>query len=174
MVEKEVAGRSNTATSARENTVVRTVSKPTSKVSRKRKGRKAKRERMTADEARSFEGFSESNTELLLSMLECNCSPYLDVFTYGRWQAQDMQVRKMDKDKGEGAYKLPLYRTIEKTDEDTGEVTQVSIPAGNSNVFCRCQVDAKQSKQDDSLAQAATDMSNRLGVNMGVVSEVAA
>ena len=135
MIEKELAGRANQASS---NDNGNPLSKPN--VSRKRKGRKAKRAQMTADEARSFDGYSETNTNLLTALLECSCSPYLDVYTYARGQAQGFQVRKMDKSKGEGAYKLPLYRTVEKED-DEGNVKQVSIPAGNSNVFCRCQVD---------------------------------
>ena len=44
--------------------------------------------KMTPDQAITFNGFSEQNTVSVLEALAergCDCQPYLDVFTFGRW-----------------------------------------------------------------------------------------
>ena len=39
---------------------------------------------MTAQEARSFDGFSVSNAAQVMAQRGCGCEPYVDVFTYNR------------------------------------------------------------------------------------------
>ena len=59
--------------------------------------------RMTAAEATSFATYSPTNAIHVRASLACGCQPYLDVFTYRRWQAQGFQVQPL---KGEG----PLFQ----------------------------------------------------------------
>jgi hypothetical protein len=93
---------------------------------------------MTAEEARSFDSFSVANAVTVEQALPCGCEPYVDVFTYRRWQAQGMQVQR-----GEKAIRLPLiYQRTEK-DPETGEET-TARRMGRSAVFCRCQVKPRE------------------------------
>ena len=92
---------------------------------------------MTAEQARTFEhGTSSNNAAMLQAVLPCNCKPYEDIFTYGRWKAQGFQVRR-----GEKSKKITTYKTGKtKVDEKTGEETPGRKFAKKSAVFCRCQV----------------------------------
>lgn len=96
-------------------------------------------EKMTAAQAKTFEdGFSIANATILeLAAQErgCDCEPYVDWFTYKRWQAQGFQVQK-----GEKSSRLPRYITVDKVQTD-GTTKPVSIMK-RSCVFCRCQVKA--------------------------------
>ncbi len=96
-------------------------------------------EPMTADDARRFDRFSVGNAVAVKSALPCGCEPYVDVFTYRRWQAQGMQVQR-----GEKAIRLPMIYQRSEKDPETGEET-TSRRMGSSAVFCRCQVKPKQS-----------------------------
>ena len=95
-------------------------------------------QKMSPAEARSFERVSVGNATLLLTLLECECQPYQDVFTYRRWKAQGFQVQK-----GQKAIKLPLIRHYSRTDPDTGEEKHGRM-MGRSAVFCRCQVKGRE------------------------------
>lgn len=92
---------------------------------------------MTESEATVFEqGFSLQNAAILdMAATErgCNCEPYIDWFTYKRWQAQGYQVQK-----GEHGVKLSCFLKMKQTDKD-GKETTYSRP-WTSVVFCRCQV----------------------------------
>lgn len=91
-------------------------------------------DKMTAAEARSFDGHSERNAMLIMSQLKCECEPYEQVFTYARWKAQGMQVQK-----GEHGLRIPTIMAYEVEDKETGEVKTRSRK-GTSVVFCKCQV----------------------------------
>jgi N-terminal domain of anti-restriction factor ArdC len=90
--------------------------------------------RFTPETAREFDRFSVANAVTVKKSLPCGCEPYVDVFTYRRWQAQGFQVQR-----GQKAIKLPLIYKRSETDPKTGERTE-SRRVGRSAVFCRCQV----------------------------------
>ena len=97
-------------------------------------------ENMTAVSAQTFEnGPSVAHTALLMEVAEtkgCQCQPYIDWFTYRRWQAQGFQVQK-----GEKGTKLTTWIHYQTTDKEGHEVERTR-PKGTS-VFCRCQVQPK-------------------------------
>ncbi|MEE9612352.1 MAG: hypothetical protein V3W19_13945 [Desulfatiglandales bacterium] len=102
--------------------------------------------KMTAKQAKEFDTISEKNYLMVKALLAsksdpCQCEPYKDVFTYGRWKAQGYQVQR-----GSKAIKAPLVKrgTKEVEHPTTGEkdikhwrVMTVSY------LFCRCQVKRK-------------------------------
>ena len=94
-----------------------------------------KRPPMTADEARSFDRFSVANAARVAGAIAargCDCEPYGDVFTFGRWIAQDRVVCK-----GEKGIQLPVV--IHGTKETkAGGVEEITL-LRRSYVFCRCQ-----------------------------------
>jgi hypothetical protein len=93
---------------------------------------------LTPETAKQFDRYSVANAVTVKQALPCGCEPYVDVFTYRRWQAQGMQVQR-----GEKAIRLPLiYQRTEK-DPETGEET-TARRMGRSAVFCRCQVKPKE------------------------------
>ncbi len=92
------------------------------------------RPEFTSESAKQFDRFSVGNATLLLSVLNCGCQPYSDVFTYRRWKAQGMQVQK-----GQKAIKLPLIVRGSVKDPETGKEETFSMRK-SSAVFCRCQV----------------------------------
>lgn len=90
------------------------------------------REVMTPEQARTFNGVSHANAAALFAAAHergCGCEPYVDWFTYGRWQAQGYQVQR-----GEHGVRLP---TIVHSEDDEGNERRW---ARSSVVFCRCQV----------------------------------
>ena len=91
-------------------------------------------QRMTPQEARTFDRYSVANAVLVETVLECGCKAYEDVFTYRRWKAQGYQVQR-----GEKATRLPMIAAREEKDEQTGEV-KVRRFRTRSAVFCRHQV----------------------------------
>lgn len=96
--------------------------------------RQATAQKMTAEEARTFEhGESSSNARMLGMVMECDCQPYEDIFTYNRWKAQGFQVQK-----GEKGKRITVFSRSTKADAAGNEVSY-SFPSG-STVFCRCQV----------------------------------
>ena len=93
--------------------------------------------RFTPETARHFDRFSVANAATVMGSLECGCEPYVDVFTYRRWQAQGMQVQK-----GQRSIRLPVIVHGTKKDKETGEESSISMRR-TSAVFCRCQVAPK-------------------------------
>jgi hypothetical protein len=95
--------------------------------------------KMTADDARTFHTFSVSNAarveEHTAEVLGCGCQAYVDVFTFRRWIAQGMVVRK-----GEKAIRIPVRIPIRKRDKTTGEQAIVGTTAKMVSVFCRHSV----------------------------------
>ena len=87
---------------------------------------------MTSDEARTFERYSAFNAATVKASLPCGCEPYEDVFTFKRWIAQGLVVRK-----GEHAVRISTYAPI--TDKETGEI--IGRRPWRSAVFCRHQTD---------------------------------
>ncbi len=92
------------------------------------------RPEFTSESAKQFDRFSVGNAALLLSVLDCSCQPYSDVFTYRRWKAQGFQVQR-----GEKSIRLPLIYARTEKDPETGE-ERTTRRRGRSAVFCRCQV----------------------------------
>ena len=74
---------------------------------------------MTATEARSFDRFSVANAATVMAERGCGCEPYVDVFTYKRWQAQGFQVQK-----GEKSIRIPTVRTVERKDKQTARYSR--------------------------------------------------
>ncbi len=89
---------------------------------------------MSATEARTFDRYSVGNAARVMSERGCGCEPYVDVFTYKRWQAQGFQVQK-----GEKSIRIPTIRTVDRKNKQTGESEKVSLRR-LSFVFCRHQV----------------------------------
>lgn len=88
---------------------------------------------MTANEATSFSHKSIINAHIVRARLPCGCQPYEDVFTFKRWLAQGMVVKR-----GEHGIKLIILKECEEEDED-GNIITYRQPAG-AVVFCRHQV----------------------------------
>jgi len=108
-------------------------------------------EPMTAEDATTFESYSEFNAQTLMDAAEargCECQPYVDWFTYKRWKAQGMQVQK-----GEHGVKITTFvERFSKTEKDkNGRPKSYRVPR-NTSVFCRCQVkesDGEYPRPDD-------------------------
>ena len=99
----------------------------------------AAREKMTAEQATVFQGFSITNaTQVAAAAVArgCDCKPYIDCFTYARWQALGYQVRK-----GEHGTKLGILIEQVKHNEDGSEYSEKR--PWSTTVFCRHQVDKK-------------------------------
>lgn len=100
-------------------------------------------ETMTAEQARTFDSFSEANARLLVlaaAARGCQCLPYTDWFTYKRWKAQGAQVQK-----GQSGTALTVYITRYKDGEDGTRKESGSYPR-TTYVFCRCQVGQETAK----------------------------
>jgi len=101
-------------------------------------------DKMTAEEAQQFEGFSASNAAILAQAAEshgCSCAAYSDWYTYRRWQAQGFQVQK-----GEHGVKLSTFIPTYATDENGDKVQTGKRPWGYT-AFCRCQVKPIEKKE---------------------------
>jgi len=95
---------------------------------------------MTADEAKTFGGYSIGNAMVLAMAAKargCDCQPYKDWFTYRRWRAQGCQVQK-----GEHGVKLSVFVKTERKDKDAAgnDVTTTDSFPWMTTVFCRHQV----------------------------------
>ena len=97
--------------------------------------------KMTAEQAQSFETFSEINAATVEQACENGCTAYEDVFTFNRWIAQGMVVRK-----GEKSTKITVWVKGTKTDRETNEKVGYKI-AKTVSVFCRCQVKKLDAKR---------------------------
>lgn len=95
--------------------------------------------KMTAAEAREFETFSVTNAEIVESACENGCEAYKDVFTFNRWIAQGMVVRK-----GQKATKITVWTKREIVNR-SGERETIRTPR-QVPVFCRCQVKRLEAK----------------------------
>ena len=93
-------------------------------------------ERMTAAQAMSFSTYSVANASHVKHSLACGCEPYVDVFTYNRWQAQGFQVQR-----GEKAVKIPVVKVVATENKETGDQETRKL-LGTGAVFCRHQVKA--------------------------------
>lgn len=121
----------------------------------------AKRERMTASQARTFPTISLSSAIQVTDAIQqraaagiypaCECNCYEDIFTFNRWLALGMAVRK-----GEKAMKIASYVPIASTAEPNSDEAQEEagekprLRPATVCLFCRCQVDpAKPRKNND-------------------------
>jgi N-terminal domain of anti-restriction factor ArdC len=93
------------------------------------------RAKMTAEEAREFEMYSQKNAAIVEDGCENGCVAYEDIFTFKRWIAQGFVVRK-----GEKATRIEVPNFREIVDEKTGEKKRIRIGVRMVPVFCRCQV----------------------------------
>ena len=106
--------------------------------------KRPKRPRMTAAEARTFEGgLSLRSAAEVAEQLDCSCEPYADVFTYGRWQAQGFQVRKGEKAIRFSTWIRPGSGEASDDEDDAQGDEQPRLLKRRVFVFCRCQVDEK-------------------------------
>lgn len=95
------------------------------------------KEKMTAEQAKQFDGFSAVNYMIVKAhFAECNCEPYETILTYNRWRALGYQVQK-----GEHGAKITTFAQYEKENEN-GDV-EVKKRPWTSTVFCRHQVTEK-------------------------------
>lgn len=96
-------------------------------------------EKMTAQEATTFNRKSATNAEILhftANLKGCECEAYADWFTYNRWQVQGYQVQR-----GERGTKVTTYVHGEKEVTVNGVTTTKAYSYPRSTtVFCRCQV----------------------------------
>jgi len=87
---------------------------------------------MNFEEATAFSEKSDASA-LKLSQIAaergCSCQPYVDWFTFHRWLAQGLVVKK-------GEHGIKLWGLRDDTDK-SGKVTKKPRVAA---VFCRCQV----------------------------------
>jgi hypothetical protein len=88
--------------------------------------------KLTAEEARKFEHFSEKNAAALESVCE-ECTAYEDWFTFNRWIAQGKVVQK-----GQKGTKITVYIPKEEKLRD-GSKKKVLVPKDVA-CFCRHQV----------------------------------
>ncbi len=93
-------------------------------------------DKMTAAEARSFDGHSERNAMLIMSQLKCECEPYITVLTYNRWQALGRQVKKSEK-----SIRIPTIIYYDEENND-GEIIRKK-KRWISCLFCECQTKPK-------------------------------
>ena len=118
----------------------------------------ARRPKMTAEQAKQFDGYSLGNSMAVRGhYAACGCSAYDDVFTMRRWNAQGFAVRR-----GEHGLRLPIVRERAPQDDDDGEAKPVRI-LGYSYVFCRHQVAPHERKALRAPSEAqlqAVDMDN--------------
>jgi hypothetical protein len=112
---------------------------------------RTKRPPMSARQATMFDRFSVGNAVMAESALDCGCKAYVDIYTYNRWKAQEMQVIK-----GQKSVHLPLVRITEREDKETGEIRQRRMLT-SSAVFCRHQVEPMTDKAKASNHFAPVD-----------------
>ena len=97
---------------------------------------------MTAVQAQTFDRKSLASEMLLANAAEergCQCQPYVDWFTYNRWQAQGMQVQRAT----EVGHGIKLTTWVQTKDKD-GEPGR-TFPK-RTTVFCRCQTKPKEAR----------------------------
>lgn len=105
-------------------------------------------QRMTATEATQFQGVSMTSIMQVQLARDsrsaegthatCTCSPYEDIFTFNRWKALGLSVRK-----GEKALRISSFAPTGRTREDAE--TPILRPVCLA-LFCRCQVEATKPK----------------------------
>ena len=124
------------------------------------------RRKMTDSEARSFDGGRSLKAELLVAMAlaernantpgfeTCACEPYSSVFTFNRWIAQGMSVRK-----GERAIRHMAWIAIDgrevDDDADTAEDGSTEVQRRHLRpkvtfLFCHCQVQPSTPRKNGS------------------------
>lgn len=105
-----------------------------------------RRPKMTAEEARSFEGYCPQNAAAVEAALKergCrSCRPYEDVFTLPRWNAQGYRVTK-----GEKSISVRVWIAMDASKADTEraldegeEAPKPRVRPKTAHLFCRCQV----------------------------------
>ncbi len=109
-----------------------------------------KRARRSAGEARTFDHVSEASFGQICEAIQeragegvypdCDCQPYRDVFTFGRWLDQGMAVRK-----GERALKISSF--VKRDPKPGQDPTEERLIPKTLCLFCRCQVSEKEAPQ---------------------------
>jgi len=99
--------------------------------------RRPERPKMTEAEAKTFTRLSVAIYAQIIEQLACDCEPYADTFTFNRWIAQGMAVRK-----GEHGIKFHTFVPVEGKTNDDPEAEPYLLPR-TLVVFCRHQVEAK-------------------------------
>jgi hypothetical protein len=96
--------------------------------------------KMTPDQARTFSAQSDANATYLRSVFPCGCEPYQDIFTFNRWKAQGLFVKKGEKGKRITTYTEKVVEAADGTSHTTRFPRTVAV-------FCRCQVQPPTPKE---------------------------
>lgn len=99
---------------------------------RTRHKRRYSRPPMTPEQARTFNSVSLANAALIMHSLECDCSPYEDVFTLRRWNAQGFKVKR-----GQHGIHIPVVYERQTVDPETGEETTAWADQRHRSRWCR-------------------------------------
>lgn len=100
--------------------------------------------KMTAEEARQFEMYSDKNAGIVEEAAAdrgCECVAYESIFTFNRWIAQGRVVRKGEKGT---MIEIPNFREV--VDEATGEKKRIKVGSRRIAVFCKCQTQKLEKK----------------------------
>ena len=92
------------------------------------------RETFNADTARKFSRYSGRNAAQLADALPCDCQPYVDILTFGRWKGLDRAPAK-----GQKAHHIACKRLRQYTTDDDPETVLTASIKYVAHVFCRCQ-----------------------------------
>jgi len=87
---------------------------------------------MTNTEALTFSSHSAKNAEILSTACP-KCEPYKDWFTFKRWVAQGLHIRR-------GEHGLRIGVIVEKSTDRKDPKAEVSQAFRTVPVFCRCQL----------------------------------
>ena len=101
---------------------------------------------MTSSEATHFQGVSKASFLQVQEAIStraaagvhphCLCSPYEEVFTFNRWKAQGLSVKK-----GEKALRISSFVPVELKDRSSETERQTRLIPRELCLFCRCQVE---------------------------------
>lgn len=108
---------------------------------------------MTPDDAKTFAGTSLASCMQIYQAVadrkaegvhtECECEPYEDIFTFGRWRALGQAVKK-----GEKALRIVSFaKGKSRTDQEGNEVEGRLFPTSLC-LFCRCQTQPIEPKKE--------------------------
>jgi hypothetical protein len=96
--------------------------------------------KFTEETARRFDRHSATNAAIVRADLTCECEPYIDVLTFGRWRGLGMRPAK-----GSKAHRVMTWAVSAYTTDEDPERVRHSRSLRKAILFCRCQVVARRS-----------------------------